>query len=356
MKWFWVFFLLSLPAEAALLQEAFTAQITIQQLEGKLKILSARTDLTPEAQKREQRKLSADLTAARIALNDILAASAEDPWEQTILQRIAAKKPATNSLDPEALKFLETNLPAGKLLSVLEWNLIQIWFGRTTQEAYLRQAFSMEEAPTEPKLALLENAKIIWVLNPYRKILPSSDSPEAKDVAALNSKIETLEISGFPELDAQAQELRLFLRKFNNAPLVLVSSGEASAMVNKMLDLYPALRTESNVQLWLNLNGRLFGQTPPKPTGRKLASISSASPASAADTFEAQTLAGLKQLRLETFERPTPLGKGFPIINVVAWEKNKRPTENLRESLIAEGTTWVVQKGPVLPYVKVLLK
>jgi hypothetical protein len=150
----------------------------------------------------------------------------------------------------------------------------------------------------------------------------------------------TLEVSAFPKVDNQAEALRHSLMALGDQPILLLSGGDSSSLVLRMLDLYPGLREKENILGWVNVAGRLYGPKPAKKSGRALASVQSAP-----DQFAAEVARDREILRQEALVRAAPLGQGFPIVNLITLSPEKRPAENLRESLITEGKTWFVEKG-----------
>jgi hypothetical protein len=48
-------------------------------------------------------------------------------------------------------------------------------------------------------------------------------------------------------------------------------------------------------------------------------------------------------VRQESLLRSAPLGDGFPIVNILSLDNGRRPAENLREALVAEGSSWFVK-------------
>jgi hypothetical protein len=177
--------------------------------------------------------------------------------------------------------------------------------------------------------------QLVWVKDPFRKLLPSPDSLEKSELEKINPGLITLEISAFPSIDDQAEELRHSVLSLGEKNFVLVSDGEASAVVLKMLDLYPGLRDRENIRGWVNVSGRLYGRPEKKEKGRALASV--------ADQFSADALLDLKRVRQESLLRSAPLGDGFPIVNILSLDNGRRPAENLREALVAEGSSWFVK-------------
>lgn len=317
------------------MEEAFDAYVKVKQIEAKLSLAE---------QEESRQELAAALTSAKIEFHSIARSDHEEleSWEKKALERVTKTKPAPKKVDPEALAFLKKSFGDAKSLSVLEWQVVQEFFGRVTQESFLKESFGAGElakiAPSE------KNIKVILILDPFRRLLGSKDSLEKKDLEELNLSVDAVEISSFASVENQAEELRHYLLKKSNESYVLVSSGEASAVVHKLLDLHPSFRTREELVGWVNADGRLFGRAPePKENkGRKIASIEH----SRADRFESDALSGLRQLRLESLERQAPLGLGFPILNLISTDESFRATKNLRESIVADGSNIFIGKGP----------
>jgi len=334
-------FLALLPLEAsasASFQDAFHAYVKVRQIEEKLAVTAQNSQLDPVDQVAALKDLRSNLTEAKIAFHGVGRSDQQEleKWEKSVLARVEKKKPAQKEI--EALPFLTASFPDAKKFSALEWLAVQEWFGQETQEEFLRHTFPMQElahsSPTK------QQPKLVWVLDPFRRLLNPAERIEKADLEKFSASVTPVEISSFASVENQADELRHFILSKSAEPFVLVSSGEASAVVNKMLDLYPALRGHEKVLGWVNVNGRLFGKKT-ESTGRKLASVNTR-----ADQFESEALLGLKLLHLESLERQPPLGPGFPILNLISTEQKFRPAPNLREAIVAEGAVHTVKKGP----------
>lgn len=314
-----------LSTHASPLGDVFSAYVKVRQAEERLNL---------ENQEETRAKLSANLTSARIGFHDQLETEYKwEDWEKALIRRIekrAGTAAATN--EAKAMAFLQSNFPHPKELSPLEWQAIGEWFGKATQEKFLREAFALQELPS----AKGEAQQIVWVKDPFRKLLPSSpDSLDPAELEKSNPGLITLEVSAFPRIDDQAEELRHAILSLGEKNFVLVSDGEASAVVFKMLDLYPGLRDRENIRGWVNVSGRLYGRPEKKEKGRAIASVM--------DQYSNGALVDLKRLRQESLERSAPLGDGFPIVNILSVENARRPAENLREALVAEGSSWFVK-------------
>jgi hypothetical protein len=330
MKLLALFLLLPLGAQASPLGEVFSAYVKVRQAEE---------GLTLEPDEEGRQKLSASLTEARIGFHDALESKDKwENWEKALFHRLEKRSPATT--EAKAMAFLQSNFTQPKELSPLEWQAIAEWFGKNTQEAFLRESFAIRELP----LAKGEAPQIVWVKDPFRKLLPSPDRLEKTELEKLNPGVITLEISAFPSIDDQAEELRHEILSLGEKEFVLVSDGEASALVMKMLDLYPGLRERGNIHGWVNVSGRLYGRAgrKEKRSGRSIASV--AVPAAAAsDHCSQEALRDLRRIRQDSLVRGAPLGDGFPIVNLLSLDNARRPAENLREALVAEGSSWFVR-------------
>lgn len=322
MKLLALLLLIPLSSAASPLGNVFSAYVKVRQAEEGLAL---------ETKEDSRQKLSANLTEARIGFHDALEAEHKwEDWEKALLRRVEKRSPALT--EPKAAAFLQANFQQAKELSPLEWQVIGEWFGKPAQEKFLREIFALQELPAEKGPA----QQLVWVKDPFRKLLPSADSLEKSELEKLDPELITLEMSAFPSIDDQAEELRHSILSLGEKNFVLVSDGEASAVVLKMLDLYPGLRDRENIRGWVNVSGRLYGRPEKKAAkGRGLASV--------ADQFSEGAMLDLKRVRQESLVRSAPLGEGFPIVNVFSLDGARRPAENLREAIVAEGSSWFVK-------------
>lgn len=322
MKLLALLLLFPLTAPASPLGEVFSAYVKVRQAEEGLLL---------ETQEEARQKLSARLTEARIGFHDALEAEHQwEDWEKPLLRRIEKRSPAAN--EPKAMAFLQANFTRPKELSPLEWQAIGEWFGNAAQEKFLRESFALQELPATKG----EIPQLVWVKDPFRKLLRSPDSLDKSELEKINPGLITLEVSAFPSIDDQAEELRHAILSLGEKNFVLVSDGDASAVVLKMLDIYPGLRDRENIRGWLNVSGRLYGRAEKKEKKGR-------APASVADQFSEGALLDLKRVRQDSLTRSTPLGGGFPIVNIISLDGGRRPAENLREALVAEGSSWFVK-------------
>lgn len=303
----------------ASLRDAFHAQAAVKSAEEESRLLRAL-----EADSKEAEQAEARLTEARIRYHSIRQVDAEDlePWQRELLDgKKIARGPHPN---PQHLSFLQTYLPEARQFSAFEWQLVEQWFGNPTQEAFLRWAFAADEVAQEESK---EDPPLLWIQNSHR-IMGSAAVAEEAAMKALGA--EPLRLSAFARIEEQAEELRRQLVERSGSAL-LVSSGEASAVVLKMLDLHPGIRQNPHLLGWINVDGKLYGES------------SARAPASSANAnIEAEQR---RRLRRDAIERPTPLIDGFPIVNLVSTDKNHRPGRDLRPCLVPDGSTKIVSKG-----------
>jgi hypothetical protein len=305
------------------LEDAFAAYVKVRQWEERIAALPLRTDLLDNERAAQKAEMTEKLAAARREFQEFKNAEME-PWGLEALANLQTGK--KHEVSPkEALPFLESSFPEAKTLSFLEWEAIGDFFGRANQRAFLAKVFPPQTFAE--KNVAERKVPIVWVMDPFRKML----SAEAKKPSAPWEKAaQKVEISAFGTVEEQAEEL--YVRLHREESFVLISSGNASAVVYKMLDLYPALRSSKFILGWINVNGNLFGKamTEEKKPGRGPASVKPASPV---EKWEKNALRGLYLQHLEGIERSPSLGDGFPIFNVV-------PKGSSREALVAEGSTY----------------
>lgn len=212
----------------------------------------------------------------------------------------------------------------GKKFSVSEWKVFQEWFGDSFTQRFQEELFPSVKNESILK-AQVENKNILWILDPYRKILSTENSLDPEQIRAKIKNLEIVELSPYGNSDSQAEELKNILQIRLKKKHTLISSGRASAILLKTLDLHPSLLSNPNIESWLNLDGQLYGSKPQK----------SRAPASAVDNFQERILVGVRMQYLDSLDRNPPLGKGFPVFNVLLPRKQK---EILREKIIPEET------------------
>lgn len=235
-----------------------------------------------------------------------------------IWQQIRARKPVKMSFAE-----LQTSLSDQKKFSALEWRIAREWFGAKNTMELQKKTFPV--AKNSQQLAqILQKEKTLWILDPYRKILASEGTAEPEMLKKEFPNIEIVELSPYGNAESQAEELKNILHKRLHQKINLVSSGGASSIVLKTLDLHPSLLANSNIAAWINVDGQLYGAKAKK--SRELAS--------AVDTFQEKVLVGVRLQYLESLERSPALGDGFPIINVL-FQKNGQ--DLWREKVLSEG-------------------
>jgi hypothetical protein len=234
MRAFWSMLILlsPWPAQAAGLQEAIAAYVEVLRLEEQYS----------EASAEEGQELTDALQSARSRLREIEKADKSDwnIWERETMARISSGRPGPRASDPKAIDFLTSTHPESRKISPLEWTAIRNWLGKATQEDLLVRAFGISELPATQLPAA--KVRIVWVLDPFRRLLRAKGSPEKADLERLDLEVETVEISPFSRVEDQAEELRHYLNSRQRGPYLLASSGSASAVVLKLLDLHPSLR------------------------------------------------------------------------------------------------------------------
>ncbi len=88
------------------------------------------------------------------------------------------------------------------------------------------------------------------------------------------------------------------------------------------------------------MNGRLYGEAKATEEKRAPASLHFKR-ADPAPRLAEESRARMAALRMESLERPTPLGEGFPILNLVSPGKDA----NFREALVTGSRSWLVGRG-----------
>ncbi len=332
------------PADAALL-DAFPFYIEARQLEEELQLLPFQIeDKSERAPLLQARRAKAQAAYAAELRRD----SPAPGWSASIAQALlASKKPPAipTAEEAQAVALIKTKFPNARQFSALEWSVIREWFGREVQETFLRETFSMQELNKAPSKG---KGRLIWILDPYRKLLHSSSGQDTTPYAAerktlenLGYQVDILQLTAFEHVEDQAEELKHFLFSQLGSPFTLVTAGDASAILLKTLDLYPSLRANEKIQAWLNVGGRLYGLKP--QTGRSPASLGREN--GRAELLTQLAKRELHRLHQGSLQRRPPLGKGFPIINIISLDKKHRSSEDLTYSLVQEGETWFLRSG-----------
>jgi len=321
-------------------EDAFYAYAKTRKLERQLSLLPLQDELNAAERALQARELDASLTEARISFHAVLRSDLErlDPWEKELLEKVAAKKPTgIKGAHPEHLLALRETFPDAENLSPLEWDLLGEWFGKSTQTSFLTQAFRAEPLAAGES----RKARLLLLADPYA----GEPTRALAQLKAAGHEVEVLRLSAFARLDDLAEELRHLLAERKGAPSFLVSEGSASAVVLRMLDLAPRMRRAESLAGWINVNGHLYGET--KLVEGKRAPASIAKRGDPAPRLLDESRARSALLRLESLERPTPMGEGFPILNLVSEGKDA----NFRESLVTGSRSWLVRDGSALAQV-----
>ena len=328
-------------------RDAFRSYVNIRRLEEKSRIAGERVDLEEGARQALTQKVAAELTEAKIDFQAFLQPGSKEfsSWERSILKN--AGTPKAKGADKISLDFLFRHYPAAAgQWSPMEWQCAGEWFGKETEDSFLKTTFAMEELP---KNAVLEKADeaVVWVTDPFTQFLAKDEAAQDKARRrAVKAQLETqgytveeLEVRAYTPLDDQAEELRFALtQRLQDGPVILVSTGYGSAVLLRTLDLNPELLMKGSILGWVNVNGKLFGE----PSGRKPAS------ASKADRQLVDARHDLVLLREERLDRATPLSPKFPMLNLVTFAGGQRPGPSLRDSLLPEGKTVYVKKGDAI--------
>ncbi|NUM88262.1 MAG: hypothetical protein HUU37_03570 [Bdellovibrionales bacterium] len=179
------------------------------------------------------------------------------------------------------------------------------------------------------------------LLRPFSGFLEASDATaEARALEAQGFTVHYLKISPRDSLNDQAVELDHALARLQETkkavkPLVIVSSGEASMVVRQWLDLKPERRRDESYAGWVNYNGRLFGMPVAAHVPERAAQRS---PAALADW---EILRQFSAPQRQALQPEAPLGRGFPILNLVRLENGA--IDNPREAIVPEAETWVTR-------------
>lgn len=326
-------------AQSSPFQDAFRAFVHIRKAEAEKRLLPEQ-NLDADVREKKEQELSAQITQARIDFYKITEddSAALTPWQRQTLEQVAfdkkKKKPA-----PAELGDLEESFPEAKRMSALEWATLSEWFGSPLQQKFLRTSF--EKNMNAQSLGQIPKvAKALWVGSPFPALHSAQElsSERAEKDALLASlraagfKTEESPQSAFIALEDQCEELKLALTAATaEAPVLLVSFGEGSALVQKTLDLHPVLLKHEGIAGWINLNGKLYGEPHNQPK-RAPASLERAN----RQALESRQI--LLGLRAESFVRGVPFSAKFPIWNFVSASGEK--DRNLRESILPEGQTY----------------
>jgi len=254
---------------------------------------------------------------------------------------------AGGGVDKAGLDFLSRAFGevATRSWTPLEWQCANEWFGRATGDAFLKIAFAMEELPARATTA--PPGALLWIADPLARFAAKDEIAHGAAVHAQvknqlekeGYSIQDLDIGAYTRLDEQAEELHLALarRIDEGKPFTLVSSGYASAVLYRTLDLNPGFLSNPSVLGWVNVNGQLFGDDHTISRG----------PASASKADRPLHEVRHEQLLLreERLGPQTPLGARFPVINLVTLSGTHRPASSLRDSVLPEGRTVYLRDG-----------
>jgi hypothetical protein len=324
--WFGIFlisFCWGKPTSAATpFQEAFAAKADVHRLEQERLVLPFRFDLDEISKDEEGNRLRTQLLAAQERLREILAK------DENSLQ-FAAKSKTEN---PSLVDRLNREFPNARKFDLAEWHTLRELFGEAAEDAFLRSTFALQKLDGTVH-SRNSGGKLLWIRSPAALQAEEETIPSAQQLEKWRAKLgkagftlEVVDLSPFPHLDDQAEELRHLLSERKDAP-ILLSKGLSSAVVYRTLDLFPSTRKLENVRGWLNIDGNLFGQ-PPEPRA----------PAASDDPtqqLKENVKAELHLLYREGLHAPTPLVDGFPIINVSTNSK-----AGLRSGIVPDGSSW----------------
>jgi hypothetical protein len=329
-------------------RDAFRAYVKMRQLEEKSRIADRRHDIEEGARLELKSKLTSDLTEARIDFQAFLMPGEKglSDWERQTLRKVGGAKDA--SPDKAGLDFLSSAYAAkAARWTPLEWQCAAEWFGHPTADAFLKSVFAMDELPAD---APAPNGKrtVVWVADPLQRFMAKDQASKVTaGRASLRNQlekqgyvVEDLEVGAFTRLDEQAEDLHLALAQkiTDGTPFTLVSSGYASALLLRTLDLNPGLLSSNVIEGWVNVNGQLFG-------GDDEALSRGPATASRADRQLHDTRHELLLLREERLGPQTPLGAKFPVLNLVTFSGAHRPGANLRDSILPDGRTVYIPSG-----------
>ncbi|MGZ3694435.1 MAG: hypothetical protein ACXWQO_09640 [Bdellovibrionota bacterium] len=329
------------------MQDAFYAYAKMRRLQHLNELLPF-ADEEEDAKLKEAQKLSAELSQARIDFYAIARSDQEllSAWEQGVLKRLEKQGKAPSAIDKDALDFLSSAFPKAKSFTLVEWEIVREWFGKKTEEAFLKTTFAARELPAKNAIPKGDGATVLWVstYSPENSLTEKAGQKNEtlrlkKSLIEAGYKFEILELSPFARADDQATELVQAISQRKDEPVILVSENKAGAVIYRALDILPGLRKNTKITGWVNLNGYLFGEAPDV----KRAPASLASDPIAASTAEGK----IESYRLyrENIEQTPPLVKGFPILNVISLEGKNRRTSSLRESVVPDGSTWLAPAG-----------
>jgi hypothetical protein len=317
---------LNSEADTQFLRAAFDQKVNWKRCEERLETARWLETLGIELESLEPQKEANCVQKSRAAFFETIQSQATQ--SPLLVKKLELQK--SLSQEDFSLNEIQKAFPDTKEFSLLEWRIFREWFGDKNQAAQLHSNFSIsknKDALAEP----LKAPKILWILDPYRKMVSDRTILEPTNLLAKNPKIEIIELSPYGNAESQAEELKNILNVKAKEHITLISTGGASSIVMKTLDLNPSLRASEKIQSWINIEGKLYGEKPKKTRGL----------ASAPDAFQEKTLMGVRLQYLDSLERQPSLGKGFPIFNVIFGEKF---THEVREKILVEAETIQMKK------------
>jgi hypothetical protein len=327
----------------ALLLDCFAKQVEIRALEKKYGWLAA----NPAENKPALDESSAKITQNKVELQTLLALArnnANSAGNALLNRAFPISRATAPSAMPEKVdtSILPLNAHA---LSPLEWDVLAEWFGKRATEAYLLESLAPRLYSEDELLNFLNEKTVFHLKNPYSKLI--------KDKSTLFPGSQPLELSGFIRIEDQVAELYRMVKETLPEGVVIVSMKDASAIVLRMLDMHPELRNSGKIAGWINLDGRLYGIRPKFLSNSEKAKI-----AEPVRTREAEYRHALESLNLEAELRMPPLGKGFPIWNILSANAEQRSAASLRESVVPEGYTYLLEKKerPAATFARALKK
>ncbi len=259
-----------------------------------------------------------------------------------------------------SITYLQAHFPKAERISSMHWEAIREEFGEETQEEFLKASYQANIFSSNPVADknIMEHTTIVFVHDPFvkfstlmnnarwhvikKEMQMSSIASEEKALQMSGYKTISFEASAFSSLDDLASEFSQFVQNNSDNPsmrLLLVSTGEGSAIVHRYLDLHSGSRRNPQIAAWVNYNGRLHGIAIPLPNDREIASVAKKTPL---EKQEEEFACNLLQLQEERGMSNPSLGAGFKIYNFVSWEKNERPTPEIQDAFESNATSYLI--------------
>jgi hypothetical protein len=278
---------------------------------------------------------------------------------ENALAKMTAESKSAFPPPPLALSYLQKHFPKAERLSSLHWQAIHDLFGAATEEAFLQSTYQANSfIPHTVTARENEHLLVVFVHDPFLKVSASIQADSWKPVnkslkkCDLQAAMQSLksggyqtidfELSAFSSMDAIAEEFAQFIRNNTEGKtqsLILVSTGEGSAIVHHYLDIKSGARRNAQVKAWINYNGRLHGFPLPK-LGREIASVKTKK--SPADKQEEEMVRNVLQLQEERGIGNPSLGDGFPIYNFVSWQNKDRPTTDIQDAFESNAKSYLL--------------